>query len=238
MTNVFEGDNPFLGVVFANPTVPTVPNVFYSVHPVILTGSQVEGGGLTTVPISSVTDLVLVLGTTPCVAGDQIVYYRVENRWVSQRFATGGGTTIVTIPGCPCTGSPECIGMTVTDPSGNNQIFQNAILKYGPTPSALLPVVFTPTSYLSTTTFFDPILNVDFFYFLTCTINSYVLTRVYVSSPFGSPFRDSVRYKWVPGFPGNDCGPSPPFAMTNGQIFLGGDPVRGHTELHGVASPC
>ena len=135
------------------------------------------------------------------------------------RKGTGGGT--ITVPGCPCTSSPVTIHMTVTNPTLNNHIFNSCTLQYGPTPSSLLPVVLLANSYLSTATFFDPILGVSFYYFLTCTINSYVLTRVYPSSPFGSPFRDSVRYKWVPGFPGNTC---TPFSMTSGQIFLGGDP--------------
>lgn len=124
------------------------------------------------------------------------------------------------IPGCPCALSPRHIQMTSSKPLSNNQIFQSALLEYGPTPSALLPVVLVPNSYLSTTSFFDPILSVPFFYFFTCSIGAYVLTRVYVASPFGSPFRDSIRYKWVPGFPGNTC---TPFIMVIGQIFAGGD---------------
>lgn len=124
------------------------------------------------------------------------------------------------IPGCPCSSSPINLTLTSSKPSSNNGIFQNASIHYGPTPSSVLAVVFTSNSYLSTTLFFDTILASYFYYFLTCSINKYLLTRVYPSSPFGSPFRDSVRYSWTPGFPGNTCSP---FSMTNGQIFSGGD---------------
>jgi hypothetical protein len=225
MVNLFEGDNPFLGVVFANPTVPTSSGVFYSVHPTIVTGTQAESGSGIITPISSVTDLVLILGTTPCVAGDLVVYYRAENRWVGERYAgSGGGGGTHVQAGCPCGSVPNTLTMTVTNggPGFNNGIFNSCVFAWGPTPSSLLPVVLIPNSWLSTGSFPDPILGVPFFYFLTCSLGAYVLTRVYVTSPFGSPFRDSIRYKWVPGFPGNTC---TPFVMTNGQIFAGGNPA-------------
>lgn len=130
------------------------------------------------------------------------------------------GSSVI-VPGCPCTSSPAVIAMTSSKPASNNEIFQSARLLYGPTPSTLLPAVLLSSSYLSDTSYNDPILGAAFFYFLTCTINSYVLTRVYPTTSITSPFRDLVRYKWVPGFPGNDCGP--PFQMLSGQIFLGGD---------------
>jgi hypothetical protein len=137
-----------------------------------------------------------------------------------RRGSSGGGTNSG-IPGCTCSPMPNTINMVSSKPASNNGIFQSATLQFGPTPGPLLPVVSAANSYLSTTTFFDTVLAVSFYYFLTCVTGQYVLTRVYETSPFGSPFRDSVRYKWTPGFPGNSCGP--PFTMTNGQIFLGGD---------------
>jgi hypothetical protein len=210
-----------VGQVFGNPTVPTAVGQYYSVHAVDVWGKEAEGSAASLSVDTSRAFLVDVIGPKPAVAGDYLICRFVGHRWVADRMGGKGQSVSISIPGCPCSQSPATITMTSSKPSSNNQIFQSAVLQYGPTPSALLPVVLTSSSYLSTATFSDPILNVPFFYFLTCTINSYVLTRVYPSSPFGSPFRDSVRYKWVPGFPGNTCAP---FLMTNGQIFLGGDP--------------
>lgn len=163
------------------------------------------------------------IGDTTLTADGTVYLFRrspASAQWVfPHRNSTGSGPP-VSIPGCPCALSPATINMVSSKPASNNQIFQSATLQYGPTPSSLLPVVLTPSSYLSTSSFPDPILNASFYYFLTCSLGAYVLTRVYVTSPFGSPFRDSIRYKWVPGFPGNIC---TPFSMTNGQIFTGGD---------------
>lgn len=142
-------------------------------------------------------------------------------QWVfPHRGSSGTGIGTVTLAGCPCTASPTTIHMTSSKPDSNNQIFQSATLVYGPTPTPLLPVVLTTSSYLSTSSFLDPILNLPFFYFLTCSINSYTLTRVYVQFIGGGPGRDSVRYKWVPGFEGDTC---TPFLMSVGQMFPGGD---------------
>jgi hypothetical protein len=208
-----------VGQVFGNPTVPTAVGQYYAVHPVDVSGTEQEGGAPVLAVDTSRLFFVDVIGPKPAVAGDYLLCRFVGNRWVADRMGKGQAVGVI-IPGCPCAQSPATITMTSSEPSSNNRIFQSATLQYGPTPSSLLPVVLTPSSYLSTSSFPDPILNVPFYYFLTCSLGAYVLTRVYATSPFGSPFRDSIRYKWVPGFPGNTC---TPFLMTNGQIFAGGD---------------
>jgi hypothetical protein len=129
----------------------------------------------------------------------------------------GGG---VSIPGCPCAPTPTSLTMVSSKPSSNNGIFQSAVFAYGPTPAALLPVVLTPNSYLSTASFYDPVLKANFWYYLTCYFGAYVLTRVYITTPVGSPFRDGIRYTWFVGLPGNTC---TPFALTVGSMFSGGD---------------
>jgi hypothetical protein len=78
------------------------------------------------------------------------------------------------------------------------------------------------SSYLSTTTFTDLSTGDQFWYYLTCFLGYYVLTRVYAVSAFGSPYRDVVRYRWLIGYQGNSC---QPFLLANGQIFQGGDPT-------------
>jgi hypothetical protein len=207
-----------VGQVFAITAVPTTADVFVAIHPVDVLGAETEGGAGTLVVNTAVTVFSYIIGVPPA-AGDFVLARWMGNRWAAERWGTGGSIIII-VPGCPCASQPATITMTSSKPLSNNQIFQNATLQYGPTPGPLLPVVLTSSSYLSTTSFPDPILSVPFYYFLTCSLGAYVLTRVYVTSPFGSPFRDSIRYKWIPGFPGNTCSP---FLMTNGQIFAGGD---------------
>ena len=75
-------------------------------------------------------------------------------------------------------------------------------------------------SYLSPGSFNDQ--NGDSFrYFFTCNVGYYVISRVYVKSVLGSPFRDNYRYSWLVGLPGNQCSP---FLLSFGQIYPGGDP--------------
>jgi hypothetical protein len=130
---------------------------------------------------------------------------------------SGGG---VSVPGCPCPSTPATLFMHVNDPTKNNGIFQPCTLQYGPTPAPLLPVVLATDSYLSTAPSFDPVLMANFYTYLTCYLGAYVITRVYITSPLGSPFRDRIRYTWFVGLPGNTCSP---FSLALGSIFEGGD---------------
>ena len=169
---------------------------------------------------STRTFLVDVVASKLAVAGDYLVCRFIGNRWAADRMGKSQPPTGVLIPGCPCTLSPTTLYMTSSKPQSNNGIFQSAVFQYGPTPSSLLPVVLATNSYLSTSSFLDPVLNCQFWYYLTCYLGAYVLTRVYVQSPLGSPFRDRIRYTWFVGLPGNTCSP---FLLSVGSIFSGGD---------------
>lgn len=221
-----RGPRPFLGSpAFVGSVVTATPapvGKYLILNPLAITGPEVEGGAGSYSTGFGMPPRVpaLLLGPHDAATGDYLIARFVGYRWVCEKGTPGGGDIPISIPGCPCASQPPLIDMTSSKPASNNQIFQSAFLQYGPTPGPLLPVVLTPNSYLSTASFPDPILSADFRYFLTCSLGAYILTRVYVTSPFGSPFRDSIRYKWVPGFPGNIC---TPFSMTNGQIFAGGD---------------
>jgi hypothetical protein len=168
---------------------------------------------------ASRTFLVDVVGSKPALAGDYLICRFVGNRWAADRMGKSQPTG-VSIPGCPCSLSPMTLHMTSSKPQSNNGIFQSAVFKYGPTPAALLPVVLTPNSYLSTSSFTDQVLKAQFWYYLTCYLGAYVITRVYVTTPVGSPFRDGIRYTWFVGLPGNTC---TPFLLSVGSIFSGGD---------------
>ena len=132
---------------------------------------------------------------------------------------SGSGNTIT---GCPCTGIPSSLTMTTNNPALNNGIFQNCTLTYQTTPTSVLPVVYTSSAYLSSL-LHDSLLGADFYYLLTCYVGVYVLTRVYPTTIFGSPYRDTYRYTWVSSYPGNSCSP---FELINGQIFSGGNTTQ------------
>lgn len=136
----------------------------------------------------------------------------------------GGGN----IPGCVCSSVPASITMAVANESGNAGILRTCTLAYGPTPAALLTLGLGADSYLSTAQFTDTATGDLFWHYLGCYIGYYIITRVYATSAYGSPYRDVIRYRWLPVASGNTC---TPFAQTNGQIFPGGDPVAGATTL-------
>jgi hypothetical protein len=216
-TNPPSGPEPFVGIVFADPSVPTTAGVYFATHPVDVTGTEAEGGGGTLVANSDIVVFVDIIGK-PAVAGDLVLARWVGYRWVAQRL--GSGTGIVVVPGCPCASSPNPIYQHSSAPASNNHMFQDATIAYGTTDPSILPVVIQPSAYISTVAFLDPIISCYFYYFLTCYFGGYILTRVYPTSPMGNPFRDAIRYTWIPGFPGNTCAP---FLLANGQIYSGGD---------------
>ena len=130
---------------------------------------------------------------------------------------SGGGS--VSIAGCNCTSIPETLTMTSADPTCNFDMFQNCTLQYGLTPSAFLPTGVGTYSFLSTTGFPDPVASgAIFYYYLSCQYNLFTLSRVYVTSPYGSPYRDGVLYTWSTGE--NTCSP---FMLTKGMAFPGSD---------------
>ena len=131
----------------------------------------------------------------------------------------GSGSIHITIPGCPCT-LPPVLYMTVVHPEANVGIFQNATLAYTTLPAELAPLGIGTKSFISTTTFLDLITFDHFYYRFFCATGFFCLGRVYATSLYGSPFSDTIRYRWLAGQPGNTC---VPFLLTNGQIYRGGD---------------
>ena len=207
-----------VGQVFGNPKVPAVNNVFITINPVDISGTEVEGGaGIITVN-GSRSLLAYLVGSKPVVAGDYVICRFVGNRWVAERL----GKTVngISLPGCPCSQIPTSLTMTSSKPTSNNQIFQNATIAYQPTPASLAALKLGSQCYLSTRQFTDTSTNNLFWYYFGCYQGFYIITRVYAVSAFGSPYRDQVRYRWLGGTIGNSC---TPFLLSRGTIFSGGD---------------
>ena len=215
------GDTPSLVVSIydAGSKPSTAPNQF-AAHPATVGWTETEGGTYSATVDTAQSLIVTVLGNAPGV-GELLLAFLIDGRWVAEKR----GTTVppdVIIPGCPCSSSPRTLTMTSSRPESNNRIFQNATLVYGPTPTALWPLGIGHSSYLSTTSFTDLTTGDQFWYHFSCYIGYYVLTRVYPTSLYGSPFRDSTRYRWPIGLSGNTCRP---FNLIYGQVFAGGDPT-------------
>ena len=142
-------------------------------------------------------------------------------QWRSLGTKGGGGYTPVNIPGCTCTAMPEYLNMTSADPTCNFDMYQNCTIAYGPTPSGFLPTSIGDYSYLSTVGFPDPVADgAIFYYYFNCQYNLFTLSRIYLESPYGSPYRDGVLYSWTIGITGNTCAP---FRLDNGSAFPGSD---------------
>lgn len=217
-------DSPYpalVGRVFANPEVPLTAGRYFSVHPVAVAGVEAESNPGALAVDAARTFLVYVIGPRVPVAGEDLVCRFVGNRWVAERSgrASPGG---VDLPGCPCHALPPTLRVSVNRPELNFHVLQDCVLRYGPTPPPLRPLGLGDSSYLSTESYGDDLSPDRFWYHFTCYTGFYMLTRVYIHSIFGSPFRDTLRYKWVVGYPGNTCSP---FLLSHGQIYVGGDPA-------------
>ena len=77
--------------VFDGGSMPTAAERVYFTHPVLLTGSEAEGGTGTLTVDTATTVPVIVLGDVPSVAGDYLTAYAVGGRWVAERGGSGGG---------------------------------------------------------------------------------------------------------------------------------------------------
>lgn len=113
------------------------------------------------------------------------------------------------IPNCFCTGIPPNLTMTSADENCNFKMFQSCSISYGPHPG-FEALSFGKNYYLSDEGFPDPVANgAVFYYALLCQFNQFSLTRAYLTSPYGSPFRDGILYTWLVGGYGNVCGNGP-----------------------------
>ena len=207
-----------VGRVYGNPTVPTNNSVFVSINPVDVSGIESEGEtGIITVD-GSRTILVYLMGSKPVVAGDYVICRFLGNRWVAERL----GTSIsgISLPGCPCVLVPTTLSMTSSKPSSNNLIFQNATFVYAAPPPNLAALNLGGKCFLSTQQFKDYSTNDQFWYYFGCYQGLYIITRVYATSLYASPYRDQIRYRWLAGTSGNTCAP---FLLSKGTIYSGGD---------------
>ena len=207
-----------VGRVYGNPTVPTTTNVFVSINPVDVLGTDSEGLAGTLTVDGSRSLLVFLVGSKPAVAGDFVICRFLGNRWVAERL--GKSISGISLPGCPCASIPTTLTMTSSKPTSNNFIFQNATLVYGPPPASLAALNLGAKCFLSTQQFKDYSTNDQFWYYFGCLQGFYIITRVYATSAYSSPYRDQTRYRWLAGTSGNACSP---FLLSKGTIFSGGD---------------
>lgn len=100
-------------------------------------------------------------------------------------------------------------------------MFQSCTIAWTPVPAGYADLDLGDNAFISVESFPDVIVDgAEFQYLLTCQFNEFNLSRIYLSSPYGSPFRDGLLYSWFVGGYGNTCDP---FHLDNGQPFPGSD---------------
>jgi hypothetical protein len=130
-----------------------------------------------------------------------------------------GGTT--TVSDCICPKIPTTLSMVSSDPACNFGMFQSCSIVYGPTPEGYAPLQIGVNSFLSVESFPDVVAGGAMFrYLFTCYFNQFNLSRVYLDSPFGSPYRDGLLYSWIVGGYGNSCNP---FSLFTGVGYPGSE---------------
>ncbi len=197
---------------------------FCRVLPATVLGMEREGGtgAFTDAGQTSTASPVLVylLGSFVPAVGDYLICRFVDHRWVAE---TSGGTIVhgssgILLPSCFCM-VPASLRMISAEPNCNYQMFQSCTLQYGPPPPAMVEFGYTSHVFTSST-FHDPLTDSDFFYYFWCQYNQFFLTRIFPTSPFGSPYRDGILYTWIVGGYGNTC---EPFQLEDGSPFPGSD---------------
>jgi hypothetical protein len=212
--------NPVVvGQVFAAPTVPTTTGAYYWVHPVTVSGTEIEGTAGVFTTDSANGFLCYLVGSKPAIVGDYLLCRFIGHRWVAERFKLTSGPPPIILLGCPCQ-VPFTLNMSVANPAMNFHIFQSATIQWMTVPAGLAALQLGPMAFLSTASFTDDLSNDAFQYQLFCSGGFFSVTRVFVSSQFGSPFREAYRYRWLPGLFGGTC---TPFLFPQGQVFQGGN---------------
>jgi hypothetical protein len=216
------GPPVFVGQVVAHPLLPTATNVYYSVNPVSILGTEGEGNAPVLLVDTTTTVLVCVLGTQAPSLGDNLICRYEGNRWVAERYGSGGnpGSGGASIPGCACPIVPQTLRMSTSGPC-DPATFQSCVLQYGPTPPEFSGLGLGTNSFLSTQSFTDTYTGTLFRYNLVCNTVFFQLSRVYLATSSGVAYHDSTIYTWVIGLGGNTC---TPFFLSNGSIFSGGNP--------------
>lgn len=221
-----------IGEVYRQSVQPSEAGRFHACRPAELSAPGAEGSTCTLSVDSSRTFYVRVLRGSAA-AGELLVAASADYRWHAE--VDGDAPPEVVVRGCPCPASPVTLYMYSSAPISNLRMFQNSQLVYQAVPSGLAALGLGANAYLSDSTFPDGLTGDTFRYYFHCAGSSYLLTRIYEYSSYGSPYRDLTRYSWLVGMPGNACSP---FALTNGRIYAGGDPscvveVTG-TNVHGI----
>jgi len=210
-----------VALVYDAGSMPSQIRHYFAVHPVAVTGDEVEGSAGSPDVAASAQELVLVLGPGLPAAGDCLIALQVSDRWVAQ-FGKASDNQFVELDGCLCTKTPVSLHLVSNNHTADNGMFQDATLVYGPTPDWAIPLALGDSCFLSTESFTDQDTGDTYRYYFTCSGIVYILTRVYEFSAYGSPFKDVNRYVWTIGVQGNTCDP---YDLTVGQVFPGGDPT-------------
>ena len=213
----------FLGQVVTS-TANLKANRFCSVVPTMVLGQEREGaaGIFATSSGASVNPtkvLVYLMGSNVPAMGDYLVCRFVDHRWVAEATHRGSHPDWITLPSCLCL-VPPTLQMVSGDPRCNYGMFQSCSLTYGPPPPSLLPLGHQGYQFTSSAMFDDPISKAKFYYFFFCIYGQFILTRVFPTSPMGTPFSDGLLYTWLVGGYGNTCDP---FQLEIGQAYPGSD---------------
>jgi hypothetical protein len=213
----------FVGQVTSPSTMIGVGK-FLLVQPTFVLGQEIEGGSGSFSALGSTTVPVYLVGPSSATTGDYLICRFVDNRWAAERTVSsdkaGGGST-GTLPECFCDPIPSPLTMTSESPTCNFGMFQSCTIAYGPVPAGYADLDLGANAFISVEIFPDVIANGALFqYLLTCQFNEFNLSRIYLSSPYGTPFRDGLLYSWLVGGYGNTCDP---FHLDNGQPFPGSD---------------
>jgi len=129
------------------------------------------------------------------------------------------GPPPIVIPACFCA-IPATLTMTSVNPSCNYGMFQSCTIAYQATPGWASGLGLGPMIFLSDERFLDSNSQSYFHYYMWCQYNQFSLTRLYPTSPYGSPYRDALLYSWLLGGYGNTCNP---FRLDGGKPYPGSD---------------
>ncbi len=195
---------------------------FLMVQPTSILGPEVEGGSGQLLAVGSPTVPVYLVGPAKPATGDYLVCRYIDNRWAAERMTVGGSSGPTgPLPNCFCNPIPATLTMTSFSTTCNYGMFQSGTIQYGPTPAGYLDLDIGVNSFLGVESFPDVTANGAMFqYLLTCLNNQFNLSRVYLESPYGSPYRDGLLYTWLVGGYGNTC---KPFHLDDGLAYAGSD---------------
>lgn len=216
-----DGPDSFVGVVVnGGSSFPA----YYAVQPIALAGNEAEGVAPTKANIDTPIPVAFYDRAPSAGSLAVAVWIGEGSRWVALRKKSAGqgiDPYRVDIPNCFCQHSPATLIMTSDDPECNYRMFQSCVIQWQARPAVFDPLNLATNIYLSTQSFPDPIAGgAEFYYYLICHLNQYSLTRLYPTSPYGSPYRDALLYTWLLGGYGNTCDP---FHLDEGTAFPGSD---------------